>query len=221
MKRIALFPGSFDPITVKHAHNVRTLLADPNIRSVLFFPTGNYRFGGKKLRTSNVQRNEMATLFVQSMGDSRLILWVKDLGFKVRRPKPLHLEAITRHFSRSELVLAVGSDALFPFLRELGRHRHWGIGNNRLGFHVFFRGDEPDLAAVRRGVRRQFDEFAANLDPKRRSQLGTVAVDEHPVPVSVASSDVRSGISRGEPVEHLVPTSVLDYIQKHKFYQTQ
>ncbi|MDP2717774.1 MAG: hypothetical protein Q8P02_03445, partial [Candidatus Micrarchaeota archaeon] len=53
MKRIFLYPGSFDPITLKHAHNVDVLLSDLKAHVVLLVPTGNYRQGAKKLQTTN------------------------------------------------------------------------------------------------------------------------------------------------------------------------
>lgn len=39
MKKVFLFPGSFDPIAVKHAYDLRTLLDRPDAHAVLFIPT--------------------------------------------------------------------------------------------------------------------------------------------------------------------------------------
>ncbi|MDP2717775.1 MAG: hypothetical protein Q8P02_03450 [Candidatus Micrarchaeota archaeon] len=128
------------------------------------------------------------------------------------------MELVSKHYPHSELVLAVGSDALAPFLRELRRAKDWGLGQNKFSFHVVSRGDEPDFETTGQEMQRQFNEFRPQLDSERQRSVGRLSIDERLAPFCVASSEVRQAIKTGRPFVHLVPKAVHRHIRAHGLY---
>ena len=116
----------------------------------------------------------------------------------IDRPGPTYtldtLRDLREQYSEAELFFIVGADALA------------GLPSWR----------SPDLLAEMAtfvGVTRPGERF---IDPDIAG-LQVVRVD---VPaVDVSSTQIRSRVAEGEPIDGLVPESVADYISSHRLYR--
>jgi len=226
IKRIALVPGSFDPITTMgHSRVAFSQLDDATIDKVLLMPSADYRTGAKIMNAPAQHRLEMARQYVKSLGLPKLELWEKDFQFirgqaMRRRPLPQHLSWLAAEYPKSEIVLTVGSHTLTRergFLNELARDRSWEHLPISLSFQVAFRGAQESLEDRKRDVQAHYEAFLKKLSPKQRAKIAGIVFSKIQA-IEESSTHIRRLIAGGELFEHLVPDQVADYIKKHRLY---
>ncbi|MBI5226106.1 hypothetical protein HY994_02595 [Candidatus Micrarchaeota archaeon] len=226
IKRIALVPGSFDPITLKgHSRVAISAVMDPTLDKVLFMPSADYRTGTKKMDAPADHRLEMARKYVQSLGIPKLELWDKDFqtlkGQPMRRrPLPMHLAWLASEYPGSEIALTVGAHTLCKergFLNELARDRSWEHLPLRLSFQVAFRGGPENQDELQKNVRTHYERFMQKLSPKQKAKIAGIAFSKIQA-VEESSTHVRKLIAGGEPFEELLPDSVAEYVKEQGLY---
>lgn len=192
-ERIGIFGGTFDPPHVGHLVAASEALHAFELDRVIFVPAG--RPWQKTTYSSPEDRFLMTALAIGGhprFSASRLEIDRRGPTYTVDS-----LEALSSFFTASKLFFIAGMDAV----ADLGT---W----HRVG-------DLAKLAEVI-AVTRPGSAFDATAAPAEWPGVHAMEIPE----LDVSSTMVRQRIAKGEPIEFLVPASVVDYIKEHGLYVT-
>lgn len=196
--KLGIMGGTFDPIHYGHllvAHEAGWRLG---LDKVLFIPTGNPPHKSKV--TAPFNRYEMVKLAIEH----NPLFDVSDI--EVSKPGysyTVHtLEALHELYGeQTELYFITGVDAASDILNWAGPERIFQLA--RL------------VVAERPGYTLQVDRLQAGLPTVNLAER----LIELDVPMfEVASHDLRDRITKGQPVRYLVPSKVVEYINREKLY---
>ncbi len=204
-----LYGGNFDPVHVGHVALARHLLREGAEVCLLASVNPPFRDAPK----ADVQtRKAMLTLALS--GESRVC--VASVGDFCESPYTIDLLRKVRKLVGSEasLAWAMGADQY----AKLNTWREWTELTNLAHLVVFRRaGDIDDVHAQ---VEQRWQVSRAGIDDLCASPAGKVAKITQQLP-RVSSTEIRSRLACGEAVDRLLPPLVLDYIVKHRLYQTE
>lgn len=195
---LGILGGTFDPIHLGHLVIARAALDEMALNRVLFLPDGDPPH--KQPNVSKQDRLRMAQLACE--GEPRFL--ISDM--ELRRPGRtytvdtlLALQAM----GEQDLVYLVGSDTLaqFPTWRTAGR-----VAKLCRMAVVLRPGD--DRAEVARLQDRMLTDYG--LESRLLSTMG----------LTISSSMAREAVAQGQPIDHLVPAPVADYIKRHDLYRS-
>ena len=187
---VGILGGTFDPIHRGHLEAAASVAEQLDLSTILLVPTGDpWQKTAHASREDRLAMTSLAATEADVFGVSRV---------DIDRPGPTYtldtLRDLREQYSEAELFFIVGADALA------------GLPSWR----------SPELLAAMAtfvGVTRPGERF---IDPDIAG-LQVVRVD---VPaVDVSSTQIRSRIAEGEPIDGLVPESVADYISSHRLYR--
>ncbi|WKB52530.1 nicotinate-nucleotide adenylyltransferase [Eleftheria terrae] len=193
-RRIGIFGGSFDPVHHAHLALARVARDHLGLDRLLWVPVGMAWHKARVLAPAE-HRVAMAKLAVEG-----------ERGFEVstcevERSGPSYTIETVRELQAREpgpaqWLLVIGQDQYAGFDRWHG----WTELLQRVTLAVAGRaGVEPAPGAVLAGHPH--------------------AIEQLPLPaMSISSTEVRSRVARGEPVDALVPGSVARYIAQHRLY---
>lgn len=205
MATVAVYGLSGDPSQNGHVGFVRALVACGLVDGVAVVLCGGRPEPGKRGFVSSVHRLAMAHLAFDGLGSSNTWVDVDEEDVHQAYFTP-HIELLERQrLQRSaNIVAAIGADLVIA-RQELGGRSQletWAHADRLLA--------NWDFLVVRR----------EGLPPG--SILRTtprMTILEGPPIQEVSSTEVRGRVQRGEPVDHLVPPSVAEYIRDHNLYR--
>jgi nicotinate-nucleotide adenylyltransferase len=185
--------GTFDPIHHGHLSAANEVAAEFGLDEVVFVPTGNP--WQKAHREVSPAEDRYRMTVIATASNPRFSVSRVD----VDRPGPTYtldtLLDLRRELGDVELFFITGSDAMAQIL---GWHR----SDELFALAHFVGVDRPGYAAA------DLTGFPE----------GSVTLVEVPA-LAISSSDCRTRVARGRPVDYLVPDGVVQYIDKRNLYR--
>lgn len=189
--RLGVLGGTFDPIHVGHLVAASEVIYRYRLDRVLLIPAG--RPWQKSEYSDPEDRMMMTTLAAGT--HSRLSV----SRIEVDRKGPTYtvdtLEVLKAFFPRAELFLIMGADVALEL-------KTWHRAKDITGLATV-------VALTRPG-----SELTAM---PTASSLPNVEVLEIPA-LAISSTDIRTRIAKGQPIDYLVPPDVADYIRDRGLY---
>jgi nicotinate-nucleotide adenylyltransferase len=191
--RVGIMGGTFDPIHHGHlvaASEVESLF---ELDEVVFVPTGE-PWQKAERQVSPAEHRYLMTVIATASNPQ---FWVSRVD--IDRPGPTFtidtIRDIAAQRPGAELFFITGADALSQILT-------WKDADEALGLARFV------------GVTRPGYELSdAHLPDASVTLLDVPAM-------AISSSDCRGRVAAGRPVWYLVPDGVVQYISKHRLYQS-
>jgi nicotinate-nucleotide adenylyltransferase len=185
--------GTFDPIHHGHLVAASEVADQFELDEVIFVPTGE-PYQKSEREVSPAEHRYLMTVIATA---SNPRFWVSRVD--IDRPGPTYTIDTIRDIAKlragAELFFITGADALSQILS-------WHDHEEMLRMARFI------------GVTRQGYE----LTDKHLPSAAVTLVD---VPaMAISSSDCRARVAAGRPVWYLVPDGVVQYISKHRLYQS-
>jgi nicotinate-nucleotide adenylyltransferase len=202
-KKIGLFGGTFDPIHFGHLNLAFELSEKMNLDEVWFIPAQINPLKVSDPPASMEHRLAMVALALQEMPR----FFLKDL--EKERPPPSYTIDTLKAFIEQEahehfphqFFLLMGEDAVPNFSRW---HMHTEI--IKLA---------PLLIGSRSGVwKTPLDEDLCSLSVREAIQKGLIPTRL----MDISGTEIRKRLAQGLYCGHLMPESVLDYIQDFRLY---
>ena len=190
MRRIGLFGGSFDPVHLGHLLVAQAACEEQGLERIVFIPAARSPFKPESAPAPAPERLRLLRLALA--GQTRFSIDTQEVE---RRGVSYTIDTVRAHHHQdpdSELYYLIGADhvALLPRWREA----------EALAAGVTF------LVIPRPG-------HAPNTLPppfRLRHLQG--------YPLSVSSSQIRSRVRDGKPIEHLTPPAVAEAIRNNRLY---
>lgn len=188
--RLGVMGGTFDPIHLGHLKVAEEVAKTYGLDSVIFVPAGDP--WQKPTNTPASDRLEMTKLAIA--GHPTFQLSTVDVDrtgptYTVDTLRDLHLQFPEAHF-----YFIIGADSLESINTWKNADELWGqahfVGVSRPG-HLLKAPESPHDA------------------------VSLLEISELPV----SSSEIRAKVMNGEPIDDLVPESVMEYIKKNDLYQ--
>lgn len=201
-ERVGLYGGSFDPIHVGHLIVARSVAEAIDLSKVIFLPSANppHKCAEELLDASH--RAEMVRRAIE--GESLFSLSDHDLD----QSGPSYTIDTVTHFASS-----LGADTAL----------HWIIGADSLAeLASWYR--VADLVDACRIVTASRPGWEAPDLRGLRSQLSEVQIERlqqgivNTPWIDISATDIRKRIRAGRSIRHLVPDTVLSYIESNKLY---
>jgi nicotinate-nucleotide adenylyltransferase len=201
MKKVGLFGGTFDPIHFGHINLALELKERHSLDLVEFCPARQTPFKQARPPAATPEhRMRMISLGIEGIeGFSLCLLECKRAGISYTIDTLRELQESYALKSESvELYLLLSSDSLAQF-------HHWQDAKELVSL-------AHPLIGIRSGVSFEIPDSPMKEELRRGLTLTTQ--------MEISSTLIRSRLKKGLYCGHLVPTKVLDYIQKHRLYYT-
>lgn len=200
-KKIGLLGGTFDPIHFGHLNLAFELMEKSALDQVWFIPAQISPFKVDKTSHSIDHRLAMVQLAIQDIPQ----FFLKDL--EKERPPPSYTIDTLKTFIAEEayqptpnqFYLLLGEDAIPTFL-------NWHLPEEIVKL-------VPLLIGSRLGIEKyELNQFSHSIRTAiEKGYIRTRLMD-------ISSTDIRKRLQKKLYCAHLVPASVLDYIQNHQLY---
>jgi len=209
LEPLALFGGTFDPVHFGHLRCADEVRQKLNLKKLYMLPAGTPVHRQTPQATAR-QRLEMLHLAQLDFPN----LSIDDR--ETRRTGPSYmvdtLHELRSEFPQRSLILVIGQDA-----------------SNQL--HTWYKWEQLFALAhivimTRPGSRHEYQALVANrikrhlsvdMQDLRNSAAGTV-LNLDVTAVDISSTQIKSHIRRGQAPHSMLPTSVLNYINKNHLY---
>ena len=204
--KMVLFGGTFDPVHHGHLIIARHIAEQLGIARITFVPTSQPPHKPAAL-AGPADRLAMLELAIE--GQPMFEVCDLELG----RPGPSYtLQTIQdlrdQHGRDLAISLIIGAD----MLQELP---HWHQVSKLIDSVKF-------IIAARPPLDQQMPQILAEVGSQLGDQVAqslSESIVKTPL-LEISSTDIRSRVSRGMPIDYLVPVSVATYIAKMGFYRT-
>jgi nicotinate-nucleotide adenylyltransferase len=205
MSALGLFGGRFDPVHRAHVAMAQAAANQLALSEVRWLVTAAPVH--KPAVASPAQRLEMVRLALESLEDTRMVADDREITLAQggnANPTWVTIESIQRDFPSRPLVWIMGEDQLQAFTTW---HRwEWLLQNMSLA------------VCTRPKVVGATSSSANNHLPLAHAPAGASILPVAFAADSVSSSQVREAISRGLPIDGLVPKAVAKFISTHPVY---
>lgn len=196
MKKIGLLGGTFDPIHFGHLNLAFELMEKKKLDEVWFIPAKLNPHKAEMHPTSIEDRMEMVRLAVQDVPN----FVVKDL--ESQRPIPSYTIDTIRTLieeKKEKFYLLMGEDSVPGFF-------NWRLPDEIVKL-------VPLLIGSRSGV-WQYEDSQSDSSVREAIQKGLVQTRL----MDISGTDIRERLKKGMCCSHLIPTQVIDYIDKKQLY---
>jgi nicotinate-nucleotide adenylyltransferase len=209
---IVFFGGTFDPVHLGHVVMARAALNELNVDRLIVLPVGNPYQRGRTPFASPEHRVEMLRLAFAA--DANISIDEREL----RREGPTYtFDTLTEirnlHAPDIPFVWLIGSDAF----AKLDTWHQWQGLLSQTNFAVIMRGGVESLVGASATLEAEIAPRKLDPGSSLPSCGAWMALSASPPPIS--STAVRAAIANHKSIRAMVPTSVCDYIEKHKLYQ--
>lgn len=212
-KPLGILGGTFDPIHTAHLRLAEEAVRQLALGGIRWIPVGQPRHRAEPLAAPE-HRLAMARLATADCPEYHID------DAEIRADTPSYtvptLERLRRELGGDRpLVLLMGADAFLGLAswhrwRELFGLAHIGVAS-RPTFALAAEAMPDDLAEEFRR-RRQHQLAALTMAPAG-------AIFTFPLSAgTVSSTEIRTKLRQGAPVDQLLPAPVLDYIRRHRLY---
>jgi nicotinate-nucleotide adenylyltransferase len=204
--------GTFDPVHLGHVALAEAALSQLPVEEVLWLPSGSPGHRGSPVASAP---ERLAMLRLATAGNPRYRI---DAGELERSEATYSVNSLARlraQLGRDQpLVLLLGGDSFLSLptwlrWRELFDLAHIAYAA-RPGHAADGAGPEPELAA-------EIERRAAPPAELATRAAGRITSFDMP-PVDISASAIRAGFAAGLDVRHLLPATVLAYIQSQHLY---
>jgi len=198
--RIGILGGTFDPVHVGHIFIAEEARIRLSLEKVLFIPAGNPWLKVSHAVTPAAERVEMVRLAIAKHERFELCT------IEVDRPGPSYtaetLVELRRKLPDDEFYLIFGRDSFteLPLWKDPERI----VAAARLVVVPRIGTNLPELSQVASKVQGLSADRVVTLDSPM---------------IGISSSGIRERVSRGLPIDYLVPGEVDKYIVAHKLYR--
>lgn len=197
--RVGVFGGTFDPVHNGHLHIARTLRQALQLDRLIWVPAGHPPHKTGQIVSNDIDRLTMLELALQNEPGNEIST------IELHRTGPSFtadtLEHLRDCMAPAKLVFLMGEDSL----RDLP---NWRDPDRIL--------QAADVAvAGRPGIDVDLNAIELAL-PALKGRAHIVPIRE----LSISSTEIRSLVAAGEPIDGLVPAAVAGYIEAHGLYQT-
>jgi nicotinate-nucleotide adenylyltransferase len=197
LRRIGVYGGAFDPPHNAHVAVARAAVEQLALDALHVIPTGQAWHKARTLSAAG-QRLAMAQLAFDGMPRTQVD------ARELQRAGPSYtidsLEALQAQYPGAQLMLVLGEDQA----RALPT---WQRGEDVLKLAI--------ICIAARAVKSPANTvFDAQIAPNKAARM--IALP----PMLESSTDIRSLVAQGRPIDHLVPSAIARYIAKHHLYQT-
>jgi nicotinate-nucleotide adenylyltransferase len=198
LRRIGVYGGAFDPPHNAHVAVARAAVEQLALDALHIMPTGQ---AWHKTRVLSTPAHRLAMARLAFDGLPRTQVDAQEL----QRVGPSYtidtLEALRTQYPGAQLLLVLGEDQA----RALPT---WQRGEDVVKLAI--------ICIAARAVKSPADsDFDAKITP------GSVARMIALPPMHESSTEIRSLVARGRPIDHLVPRAIARYIAKHQLYPTK
>ena len=197
--KIGILGGTFDPVHNGHLEIAGAVKHTLGLDRVIFIPARQSPFKADHAATPAESRLEMLRLAVASNHDYDVST------IEIERPGTSYTvdtisELKKQYGADSELFFIMGWDSLEKFVE-------WREPERII--------EECFIVAVPRPGCSKPD--LEQLQAKVPGIAARAIFTEGPL-VDISSTDIRDMVSRGQPIDHLVPEVVAEYIREHRLY---
>ncbi len=207
---VGILGGTFDPVHVGHLTMAREAQRQLGLERVLLIPAGT-----PWQRAPEASAQDRLAMVRLAAGTSSLM--TVDAR-EVRRAMPSYtidtlLELRAEWGPERPLWLILGADAFLNLptwhrWQELFQHAHIAVAC-RPGFTLQGKDMTPAL-------KHELDQRSLSIQ-QVRGPAGAIVMLTIPL-LDISSSDIRNALRCHRPTGHLLPASVLDYIESHRLY---
>ncbi len=196
-RRLGVMGGTFDPIHHGHLVAASEVQAWFDLDEVVFVPTGQpYQKADRPV--SPAEHRYLMTV-IATASNPRFTVSRVDIDRGGATYTIDTLTDLSRQHPDADLYFITGADALSDILAWRSAHDLFALANF--------------VGCTRPG----YDMDRSTLDGMPRDRVTIVEIPA----LAISSTDCRSRTARGEPVWYLVPDGVVQYISKHRLYESQ
>lgn len=211
MQKIGLLGGTFDPVHVGHLQLAEAVLDECGLDKIIFIPSAEPPHKNESTITPFEHRVAMLEL----ISENKKQFECNSIEGGLAKPSYTidTLRVMREEYENiATLSFIIGADAFLdiatwksyqkiPYLVKIILSPRKGFSNEKL-FEI--------LKML--GYESSGGRWLAATGQKDISILEST-------PINLSSSTIRSLISQGEPVQHLLPKAVFDYLTKHSLYR--
>lgn len=191
-QRLGLFGGSFDPVHNAHLELARTAVAALQLDQVRWVPAGH---PWQKTRQVSDAAHRAAMVDLAIAGDPHFVLDRIELAISGPSYTLDTVRALQAAHPGASWFLLIGQDQY-------------------AGLHTWHGWEELLDRVVLAVAQRPGGQLPINSDVLRHAQRSV------PLPMlDISSTDIRSRVAVGQPIDHLVPPTVARYIDQHALYR--
>jgi len=225
---IGIFGGRFDPVHRAHLAMAKAAADQLQLQEVLWVVSANAIH--KSIVASAEHRLEMVRLALEELRDPRMKIDEREIHAAERgeaNPSFKTLQSLQEERPNQEWVWILGEDQLQAFTSW----QRWDWLTQNMALAVCKRpggNHTTDLTIGRPDLQNRPDESPGVSPAEDTTGLGVppelVLVGARVIPINlqadaVSSSQVRESLTRGLPIQTLVPPSVADYLAAHTVYR--
>jgi nicotinate-nucleotide adenylyltransferase len=212
-RKIGLLGGTFDPIHYGHLQLAESALVECKLDKVVFIPSAQPPHKNGAVITSFRHRLAMLTLAGQGINGFECNAIEGELA------KPSYtidtLRELLKHYkSDCQLYFMIGTDAFLDILTWKSPQKLLHSVNFILSRRKGYKGAQLSDLLKKLGYTSSDGSWYGNDGKKDIYIL-------EKIPEDISSSEIRTKIRQGESVQGLLPKLVIEYIQKHKLYQSE
>jgi nicotinate-nucleotide adenylyltransferase len=198
--RIGVLGGTFDPVHNGHLHIARALREALALDRVIWVPAGRPPHKAGQIVSDDDDRLAMLELALAELpGDEVSRIDIDRAGPSYTADL---LELLRAELGPSRFFFLMGEDSL----RDLPT---WRDPERILRLAELAVAGRPGIAVDLETVTRSL--------PTARGRVHIVPIPE----MAISSSDIRKRVRAGEPIRHLVPAAVADYIEERGLYRNK
>ena len=190
MQRIGLFGGSFDPVHLGHLLVAQAVIEELGLDRLFFIPAAQSPFKPETEPAAASSRLQLLRLALAGKTNCEID------EQEIRRGGVSYtietLRDYARRFPKAELFYLIGAD-------NVAKLREWREANELARLAQFVVIPRPGQASV-------------NFPPPFRGRM------LKGFPFDVSSSQIRSRVKAGLPIDHLVPPFVAEAIRNERLY---
>lgn len=198
-KRIGLLGGTFNPIHTGHLLLAESARDQFKLDKVLFIPTGNNPFKQSQEDISKEHRLNMVKLAIAAHPSFEVMTYeIEQSGLTYTIDTVNQVKEI---YPNCELYFIAGADLMFEI-------NLWKGANELLRTVNFITAFRPGYSHKK--LETRINELKADY----QASIFNLCTSE----MDIASSDIRSRISKGQSIRYLLPEAVERYIFLHQLY---
>ena len=214
---VGIIGGTFDPIHYGHLRLAEELGEALRLAEVRLVPTGTPPHRGAPQAAAE---HRLAMVRLAAADNKRFT--VDDREIRRAGPGYTHdtLAALRGELGSTPLVLLLGADAFLELATWHRWHELFGLAHiaiaHRPGFPVERWGERmPQPLAREYAARLMHQPLATHLQP-----AGGIVVVPFTA-LDISATTIRDRLRAGTSPRYLLPDSVIDYIQRHRLYETR
>lgn len=206
-QRLGIFGGTFDPIHHGHIQCAEHIASWLNIEQILLLPC-HLPPHKRQVNASAKQRAEMLTIICQQ--HARFVLDPQELNKASTSYTVETLRAFKTLYPNSVLHFIIGMDSLLSFTQ-------WHLWQEILQLCHLVVCTRPGYPSKKNQLKALSQYITQDVTTLSNNQAGCIIISPE-LSIDISSSAIRKNIHNKRPYQHLVPTEIVQYIEKNNLY---